>query len=152
MKKQSAGILLFRGSKADLEVFLVHPGGPFWARRDAGAWSIPKGEYSGDEDALAAAKREFQEETGVAVSGDFVSLGEVKQAGGKRVKAWALKHDLNPATFKSNTFELEWPQRSGKIREFPEVDAGNWFSLAVARGKIVKAQEELLTRLVDQLE
>src|ERR1035437_7069661 len=107
MSARSAGILLYRRRGDAFAVLLVPPGGPFWARRDAGAWSIPKGEYSGDEDALAAAKREFQEETGVAVSGDFVSLGEVKQAGGKRVKAWALKHDLNPATFKSNTFELE---------------------------------------------
>src|ERR1035438_7181778 len=103
MKKQSAGILLFRGSKAELEVFLVHPGGPFWAKKDAGAWSIPKGEYSGDEDALAAAKREFEEETGVAVDGDFISLGEVKQAGGKVVKAWALNRDIDPATLRSNT-------------------------------------------------
>jgi predicted NUDIX family NTP pyrophosphohydrolase len=149
MKKQSAGILPFRGSNADLEVFLVHPGGPFWAKKDAGAWSIAKGEYSEDENALRAAKREFEEETGGAVSGDLISLGEVKQAGGKVVKAWALKHDLDPATLKSNTFRLEWPPRSGKIQEYPEVDSGAWFSLAVARKKIVKAQEEFLTRLVD---
>jgi predicted NUDIX family NTP pyrophosphohydrolase len=149
MKKQSAGILVFRGSKAELEVFLVHPGGPFWARNDAGAWSIPKGEYSGNEDALAAAKREFQEETGVAISGDFISLGRVKQAGGKVVEAWTVEHDLDPATLTSNTFNLEWPPSSGKIREFPEVDAWAWFSLAVARGKIVKAQEVFLTRLAD---
>jgi predicted NUDIX family NTP pyrophosphohydrolase len=147
MKKQSAGILLFRGSKAELEVFLVHPGGPFWAKKDAGAWSIPKGEYADDEDSLGAAKREFEEETDVAINGDFISLGEVKQASGKVVKAWAVKHDLDPATLKSNTFRLEWPPRSGKIQEFPEVDAGAWFSLAVARGKIIKAQEEFLTRL-----
>jgi predicted NUDIX family NTP pyrophosphohydrolase len=152
MKKQSAGILLFRGSKAELEVFLVHPGGPFWAKKDAGAWSIPKGEYSGDENALAAAKREFQEETGVAINGDFISLGKVKQTGGKVVEAWAVEHDLDPATLTSNTFNLEWPPRSGKIREFPEVDAGAWFSLAVARVKIVKAQEEFLTRLADHRE
>lgn len=150
MKKQSAGILLFRGSKADLEVFLVHPGGPFWATKDAGAWSVPKGQYSDDEDALAAAKREFQEETGFAINGDFISLGQVKQAGGKLVKAWAVDHDIDPAHLRSNTFKLEWPPRSGKIREFPEVDAGAWFSLAVARGKIVKAQEEFLTRLADR--
>jgi predicted NUDIX family NTP pyrophosphohydrolase len=149
MKKQSAGILLFRGSVAELEVFLVHPGGPFWARKDAGTWSIPKGEYSDDEDALAAAKREFEEETGVAINGDFISLGEVKQAGGKLVKAWAVDHDLHPANLRSNTFKLEWPPKSGKIREFPEVDAWAWFSLAVARGKIVKAQEAFLTRLAD---
>jgi predicted NUDIX family NTP pyrophosphohydrolase len=152
MKKQSAGILLFRGSEADLEVFLVHPGGPFWARKDAGAWSIPKGEYSDGEDALAAAKREFEEETGVAINGDFISLGEVKQAGGKVVKVWAVKHDLDPATLKSNKFRLEWPPRSGKIQEFPEVDSGAWFSLAVARRKIIKAQGEFLTRLADHRE
>jgi len=152
MKKQSAGLLLFRGSKADLEVFLVHPGGPFWAKNDAGAWSIPKGEYADDEDALAAAKREFEEETGVAICGDFISLGEVKQGGGKVVKAWAVNHEFDPAVLKSNTFRLEWPPRSGKFREFPEVDAGNWFPLAVARKKIIKAQEEFLTRLGDHWE
>jgi predicted NUDIX family NTP pyrophosphohydrolase len=150
MKKQSAGILLFRGSVTELEVFLVHPGGPFWARKDAGTWSIPKGEYSDDEDALAAAKREFEEETGVAISGDFISLGQVRQAGGKLVKAWAVDHDLDPANLRSNTFKLQWPPKSGKIREFPEVDAGAWFSLVVARGKIVTAQEAFLTRLADR--
>jgi predicted NUDIX family NTP pyrophosphohydrolase len=149
MKKQSAGILLFRGSKAELEVFLVHPGGPLWARRDTGAWSVPKGEYSGEEDALAAGKREFEEETGVAINGDFMSLGEVKQADGTVVRAWALEYDLDPASLKSNTFKLEWPPKSGKIREFPEVDAWAWFLLAVARGKIVKAQGAFLTRLAD---
>jgi predicted NUDIX family NTP pyrophosphohydrolase len=152
MKKQSAGLLLFRGSKAELEVFLVHPGGPFWTRKDASAWSIPKGEYSDNEDALAAAKREFEEETGVAINGDFISLGEVKQARRKVVKAWAVEHDLDPTTVKSNTFKLEWPPRSGRIQEFPEVDSGAWFSLAAARGKIVKAQEEFLTRLADHRE
>jgi len=152
MKKQSAGVLVFRGSKAELEVFLVHPGGPFWARKDAGAWSIPKGEYSGDEDALAAAKREFQEETSIAINGDFISLGEVKQTGGKVVKAWAVERDLDPDTLKSNTFRLKWPPRSGKIREFPEVDAGAWFALPVARGKIIKAQGEFLIRLANHLD
>jgi predicted NUDIX family NTP pyrophosphohydrolase len=150
MKKQSAGILVFRSSSAELEVFLVHPGGPFWARKDAGAWSIPKGEYSGNEDALAAAKREFQEETGVAINCDSISLDKVKQAGGKVVEAWAVEQDLDPATLTSNTFNLEWPPRSGKVREFPEVDAGAWFSLAVARGKIVKAQEAFLKRLAER--
>jgi predicted NUDIX family NTP pyrophosphohydrolase len=152
MKKQSAGLLLFRGSKSGLDVFLVHPGGPFWARKDAGAWSIPKGEYSGDEDALAAAKREFQEETSVAINGNFISLGEVKQASGKVVKARAVKHDLDPATLTSNTFKLEWPPRSGMIREFPEVDAWTWFSLSAARGKIINAQGEFLIRLANHLE
>jgi predicted NUDIX family NTP pyrophosphohydrolase len=152
MKKQSAGILLSRGSKAELEVFLVHPGGPFWTNKDAGAWSIPKGEHFDDEDPLSAAKREFQEETGVAIDGVFISLGEVKQAGGKVVRAWALTQDLDTATLKSNIFTLEWPPKSGKIGEFPEVDSWNWFPLAVARGKIIKAQGELLTRLIDHLE
>ena len=151
MKKQSAGILGFRGFKAELEVFLVHPGGPFWAKKDAGAWSIPKGEYSDEEDALTAAKREFQEETGVGINGDFISLGEVKQAGGKLVRAWAVENNLDPAALTSNTFKLEWPPRSGKIREFPEVDAWAWFSLTVAREKIIKAQGEFLIRLANHL-
>jgi predicted NUDIX family NTP pyrophosphohydrolase len=151
MKKQSAGILLFRTCTAGLEVFLVHPGGPYWTKKDAGAWSIPKGEYSDGEDPLAAAKREFEEETGVAINGDFISLGEVKQTGGKVVKAWALKHDLDPVTLKSNTFQLEWPPRSGTIREFPEVDTWAWFSLPVARRKIIARQEEFLTRLAEQV-
>jgi predicted NUDIX family NTP pyrophosphohydrolase len=152
MKKQSAGILLFRGFKADLEVFLVHPGGPFWTKKDAGAWSIPKGEYLDDEDPLSAAKREFEEETSVSIDGDFIPLGTVKQAGGKVVTAWALNHDFDPTVLKSNVFTLEWPPRSGKIQEYPEVDSGDWFSLAVARQKIIKAQSEFLTRLFDRLE
>jgi len=147
MKKQSAGILLFRNSEAQLEVFLVHPGGPFWARKDAGTWSIAKGEYLDDEDSLAAAQREFREETGVALAGDFVSLGEVKQPGGKRVKAWALEQDIDPSSLKSNTFELEWPPRSGKMREFPEVDSWAWFGLDVAASKINVAQRAFLARL-----
>ena len=149
MKKQSAGILLFRGSKAALKVFLVHPGGPFWKDKDAGAWSIPKGEYADNEDALAAAMREFEEETGTAIRGDFISLGEVRPAGGKVVKAWAVEHDLDVAAFRSNTFTLEWPPRSGKVLEFPEVDAGNWFTPAVASEKIIKTQKVFLTRLTD---
>jgi predicted NUDIX family NTP pyrophosphohydrolase len=152
MKKQSAGILLYRGSKPNLEVFLVHPGGPFWKNKDAGAWSIPKGEYLDSEDPLSAAKREFEEETSVSVDGDFIPLGKVKQASGKAVTAWALKHDLDPAVLKSNLFTLEWPPKSGKIQEFPEVDSGNWFSLPVARHKIIKAQSDFLDRLLDQLQ
>src|SRR5438105_1670672 len=122
MKKRSAGILLFRSTNAQLEIFLVHPGGPFWSKKDSGAWSIPKGEYS-EEDPLAAAKREFEEETGVAIAGDFLPLGEVKQPGGKVVQAWALEHDLDPTSIRSNTFKMEWPPGSGSIREFPEVDS-----------------------------
>jgi predicted NUDIX family NTP pyrophosphohydrolase len=147
MKKQSAGLLLYRGSAETLEVFLVHPGGPFWAKKDRGAWSIPKGEYLDDEDPLTAARREFQEETGVAIDGGFIPLGEVKQAGGKLVKAWTLKHDIDPASLVSSTFVLEWPPRSGKMREFPEVDSWAWFPLDVAASKINAAQREFLTRL-----
>ena len=147
MKKHSAGILLFRDSKVAIEVFLVHPGGPFWARKDDGAWSVPKGEYAEDEDALVAAKREFAEETGVVIDGVFLSLGEVTQASGKLVKVWALKYDLNPDNLKSNTFELEWPPRSGRMREFPEVDSWAWFPFDLAGSKIIVAQREFLARL-----
>jgi predicted NUDIX family NTP pyrophosphohydrolase len=139
MAKQSAGLLLFR-RKAGLEVFLVHPGGPFWAKKDLGVWSIPKGEYREGEDAFAAARREFAEETGFLPDGDFRALGEIRQAGGKRVKAWAVEGDCDPAAFRSNTFTMEWPPRSGKRREFPEVDRAAWFPIAEARRKIHPAQ------------
>src|SRR4051794_34425023 len=119
MSKRSAGVLLFRQKETGPEVLLVHPGGPFWVRKDAGAWSIPKGEYLDDEDALIAAKREFREETGVAVDGDFIDLGEIRQAGGKVVRAWAVQGDLDPALIRSNTFELEWPPKSGVKKHFP---------------------------------
>jgi predicted NUDIX family NTP pyrophosphohydrolase len=146
MKKRSAGILLFR-RHSDLEVFLVHPGGPFWAKKDAGAWSVPKGEYQEEEEPLAAAKREFQEEVGVAVDGDFIALGELKQPGGKIVTAWALERDFDPALLKSNSFQMEWPPKSGVFREFPEVDAGAWFPLPEAQEKMLKGQLEFLARL-----
>jgi predicted NUDIX family NTP pyrophosphohydrolase len=149
MKKLSAGILLFRRHKSEVEVFLVHPGGPFWAKKDAGVWSLPKGEYAEGEDALAAAKREFQEETGVAVDGEFLPLGELKQPSGKVISAWALEHDLDPALLRSNTFTLEWPPKSGKMQELPEVDTGAWFSLPAAREKLIKGQLEFLTRLAE---
>jgi predicted NUDIX family NTP pyrophosphohydrolase len=151
MKKVSAGILLFRRGEVGLEVFLVHPGGPFWANKDAGAWSIPKGEYTDTEDALTAAKREFEEETGAAVAGEFLSLGSLKQPGGKIVTAWSLERDLDPSALRSNTFSLEWPPRSGSMQDFPEVDRGEWFSLPAARGKILKGQLEFLTRLAAYL-
>jgi predicted NUDIX family NTP pyrophosphohydrolase len=151
MKKRSAGILLFR-RRQELEVFLVHPGGPFGVGKDAGAWSIPKGEYGEDEEPLAAAKREFQEETGVAISGNFLPLGQVTQLGGKVVTAWALEHDLDPELIKSNSFEMEWPPRSGKMQEFPEVDYGGWFSIPIAATKLLKRQEGFLARLVTELE
>ena len=147
MKKRSAGVLLFRFNNAALEVLLVHPGGPYWVDKDAGAWSIPKGEYSEGEDALTAAKREFAEETGVNVEGEFLPLGDVKQAGGKIVQAWALEGDLDPSLIRSNTFTLEWPPRSGSVREFPEVDSARWFLMPVARQKLLFGQREFLARL-----
>ena len=149
--KRSAGILLFRSNKAALEVLLVHPGGPYWANKDAGAWSIPKGEYSEGEDALSAAKREFAEETGAHVDGEFFPLGEVKQAGGKIVQVWALKGDLDPSLIRSNTFALEWPPRSGSVREFPEVDSAGWFLMPVAKQKLLSGQREFLARLSNRL-
>jgi predicted NUDIX family NTP pyrophosphohydrolase len=141
-------MLLYRKRDGALEVLLVHPGGPLWARRDAGAWSVPKGEYEASEDALAAARREFAEEIGVAPpDGQPVALGEVRQKSGKVVAAWALEADLDVASIVSNTFELEWPPRSGRIQEFPEVDRAQWFALLEAGEKINPAQVTLLQRL-----
>ncbi|MGB0062973.1 MAG: NUDIX domain-containing protein, partial [Terracidiphilus sp.] len=133
MPKQSAGLLLFRRSASPLEVMLVHPGGPFWAKKDEGAWSIPKGEFAEDEDPLAAARREFEEETGRAIAGDFLPLTPVRQSGGKIVYAWAIESDFEASSLKSNTFSMEWPPRSGRREEFPEVDRACWFSLMEAR-------------------
>jgi predicted NUDIX family NTP pyrophosphohydrolase len=149
MPKLSAGLLLFRKSP-HLEVFLVHPGGPFWARKDDGAWSIPKGEYSIHEEALQAAKREFHEETGISVDGDFVPLGELKQPGGKIVTAWALEKDVDAALVTSNTFSIEWPPKSGKTQEFPEIDRAAWFPIAMARTKLLKGQVAFIDRLVQR--
>lgn len=146
-RKNSAGILLYRRRDSTLEVFLVHPGGPFWRKKDAGAWSIPKGELDGQEDPLNAANREFKEETGVALEGDFVELTPVKQPGGKVVHAWAIEGDCDAASIRSNTFSLEWPPRSGKRQEFPEVDRAQWFPLAQAKEKILKGQLALLNEL-----
>jgi predicted NUDIX family NTP pyrophosphohydrolase len=143
----SAGIMLYRRSDDRLEVLLVHPGGPFWARRDLGAWSIPKGEYE-HEEALSAARREFAEELGAAPpDGPLEDLGEVRQKGGKLVHAWALEGDLDTGAVSSNTFELEWPPRSGRKIEVPEVDRAEWFGLEDAAEKINPAQAELLDRL-----
>jgi predicted NUDIX family NTP pyrophosphohydrolase len=150
MPKRSAGLLLFRRSD-ELEMFLVHPGGPFWARKDDGTWSLPKGEYSEEEDALLAAKREFLEETGFRVEGDFLPLGELKQPGGKVVTAWAVEGDIDAALVKSNTFSLEWPPKSGRTREFPEVDRAAWFPAAMARIKLLKGQVEFVDRLLEEL-
>src|ERR1700733_9026231 len=141
MKKQSAGILLFRGSRAAMEVLLVHPGGPFWARKDAGVWSIPKGEYDAHDDPALRAEEEFAEELGTrAPPGPRLDLGEVRQAGGKRVRAWAVRGDIDARATTSNMFEMEWPPRSGERRSFPEVDRAEWFSLDDARIKLVAGQ------------
>jgi len=149
----SAGILLYRQSAASLEVLLVHPGGPVWARRDHGAWSVPKGEYvEGEEEPLAAARREFAEELGSPPpDGEPLDLGEVRQKSGKRVRAWALAGDLDAAAARSNTFAMEWPPRSGQIREFPEIDRAEWFPLAEARERINPAQAAFLNRLAETL-
>jgi len=150
-KKNSAGILLHRLRGSGIEVFLVHPGGPFWATKDAGAWSIPKGEFEAGEDPLEAAKREFKEETGFAVEGNFIELTPVKQPGGKVVYAWAVMGDCEAESIKSNTFSLEWPPRSGKRKEFPEVDRAGWFTPEVAREKILKGQLILLEELKERM-
>lgn len=150
MPNPSAGILLYRRGVSGLEVFLIHPGGPLWARKDA--WSIPKGEYSPDEEPLAAARREFEEETGKAVDGDFLPLGQIRQPSGKQVTAWALQGDLDPAALVSNTCQIEWPPRSGREITIPEADRGAWFSLQEARRRIFRGQEALLDRLVDAVD
>lgn len=144
MPKLSAGILLYR-RKPRLEVFLVHPGGPFWAKKDA--WSIPKGEYEAGEEPLAAARREFAEETGAPIDGEFLALGQIRQPSGKQVTAWAVEGDFDPAKLVSNTCLVEWPPRSGKEIEIPEVDRGAWFPVDAARGKIFRGQDKLLDRL-----
>ena len=150
--RRSAGILLHRGRTPALEVLLVHPGGPAWSKRDLGAWSIPKGEYAEDEDPLAAARREFEEELGSAPpGGDAHDLGEVRQKSGKRVHAWAIAGDLDAAGIVSNTFDFEWPPRSGRIIEIPEVDRAEWFGLADARARINAGQVPLLDRLQELL-
>jgi predicted NUDIX family NTP pyrophosphohydrolase len=151
MAKRSAGILLYRLSPRGLELLLVHPGGPFWARKDLGAWSIPKGEYVPGEDPLAAARRELEEETGMRVEGDFVPLGELVSPGRKIVTAFALEGDCDPAALRSNTFELEWPPRSGRRQSFPEVDRAQWFSPEEARRKILAGQSEFIGRLIARL-
>ena len=145
--KRSAGILLYRRRGGEVEVFLVHPGGPFWKTKDDGAWSIPKGECVGEADLLSEAKREFSEETGIELEGDFRPLAPVKQAGGKVVYAWAVEGDLDPADVASNTFMMEWPLRSGNQQEFAEVDRGDWFKLSRARSKLLAGQRPLLDQL-----
>lgn len=147
MTKRSAGLLMYRWKKLQLEVLLVHPGGPFWAKKDLGAWSIPKGGYGESELALQAAQREFQEETGFTARGDFLELGEVQQAGGKLVSAWAFEGDCDPAALVSNRCHVEWPPRSGRMIEIPEVDRGDWFAITDARSRILKTQVPFLDRL-----
>jgi predicted NUDIX family NTP pyrophosphohydrolase len=151
MPRKSAGILLYRFQKDGVEVFLVHPGGPFWVNKDKGSWSVPKGEYNDDEDALKAAQREFQEETGLSIQGNFIELGEVRQPSGKRVMVWALENDQDVENIRSNTFQLEWPPKSGKMQEFPEVDRGGWFSIPEARQKILKGQFPFLDKLEEKI-
>jgi predicted NUDIX family NTP pyrophosphohydrolase len=144
---RSAGLLLFRRRDAGLEVLLVHPGGPFWRRRDAASWSVPKGVYGDDEAALHAARREFEEETGLRPAGEFIELGSFRQPGGKVVAAWALEGEFDPAGLVSNSFSLEWPPRSGRQQTFPEVDRAQWFALPRARQKILKGQLPILDAL-----
>jgi predicted NUDIX family NTP pyrophosphohydrolase len=151
MPKKSAGVLLYRMRNSVLEVFLVHPGGPFWVKKDAGAWSIPKGEFADDEEPLAAAMREFREETGFEIQGEPIGLTPVRQRGGKTIYAWALEGDCDPSALRSDSFSVEWPPRSGISRDFPEVDRGGWFSLDQARSKINPAQADFLTELVNIL-
>ena len=152
MAKRSAGILLYRVGPGGPEVLLVHPGGPFWARRDAGVWSIPKGEYDDGDDPRACALREFEEETGTALPpGELIDLGSVTQKSGKVVSAWAAEGDLDAESIRSNTFTMEWPPRSGRTAEFPEVDRAAWLGIDAAREKLVAAQAELLDRLLERL-
>ncbi|HKT17366.1 MAG TPA: NUDIX domain-containing protein [Stellaceae bacterium] len=151
MAKRSAGLLLYRVKEREIEVFLVHPGGPFWAKKDEGAWTIPKGEIDAGEDALAAAIREFAEETGATLAGEFRALPPIRQAGGKTVLAWAIAGELDAAAIRSNEFEIEWPPKSGQRQRFPEIDRAEWFALDEARRKINKAQAALLDALVEML-
>lgn len=149
--RASAGVLMYRRRASGVEVFLVHPGGPFWARKDAGAWSIPKGEIEAGEQPLAAAQREFAEETGSAVSGEFVGLGTVRMRSGKVVHAWALEGDIDAASIHSNVFTLEWPPRSGRQQEYPEADRAAWFPIAEARHRILAGQAPFLDALTGLL-
>lgn len=149
--KKSAGILAWHKDKGSVKVLLVHPGGPFYVKKDAGAWSIPKGEYEDSEDALAAAKREFREELGMEISGAFVPLTPIKQKGGKMVNAWAVKGYVDVTNFVSNTFSMEWPPRTSRTMEYPEVDKAEWFTIEEARGKINQGQLPLLEELEQKI-
>jgi predicted NUDIX family NTP pyrophosphohydrolase len=147
MAKRSAGLLMYRSRQDETEVFLVHPGGPYWANKDQGAWTIPKGEYDDEEEPFAAARREFFEETGFTADGEFLSLGEVRQKSGKLVTAWAFVGDCDPTQLKSNTCEIEWPPKSGTRLQIPEIDRGGWFKMNDARRYIRAELDELLLRL-----
>lgn len=149
--KQSAGILLYRQTSTGLEVFLVHPGGPFWAKKDKAAWSIPKGEYEEGEAPLDAAKRELTEETGIKIDGPLLDLGELRQPSSKVVRAWATEQDCDPSSISSNTFTLEWPPKSGKQQEFPEIDRADWFPTSIARVKLHKGQVGFIDKLRESL-
>lgn len=150
-QKLSAGLLMYRRRADAIEVFLVHPGGPFWAKKDLGAWTLPKGEYEPDEEPLAAARREFQEETGFLAQGKFLELGSIRQKSGKVVVAWAFEGDCDPTQLISNTCEIEWPPKSGIRKEIPEVDRGAWFSLQEANERIRAEQADLLARLAERV-
>lgn len=152
MPKRSAGLLMYRRHAGELEVFLVHPGGPLWANKDRGAWTLPKGEYGKDEDPLDAARREFTEETGFVASGDYLELGTVRQKSGKIVTGWAFEGDCDPARLVSNTCMIEWPPRSGKKIEIPEVECGRWFTIPQALEFVRAEQQEFLTRLQASLD
>jgi predicted NUDIX family NTP pyrophosphohydrolase len=147
LSKKSAGLLMYRWRNDELEVMLVHPGGPFWVKKDLGSWSIPKGEYTDEEEPFAVAKREFQEETSFKVEGKFMALAPIRQPGGKLITIWVFEGDCDASKIKSNTFIMEWPPRSGRQQEFPEVDRACWFTISVAKEKIIKGQ----TGFIDEL-
>jgi predicted NUDIX family NTP pyrophosphohydrolase len=151
MSNESSGILLYRQENDQLEVLLVHPGGPFWKKKDLGAWSIPKGEFE-DEDPLSAAKREFEEEIGTPIDGVMIALGPQEQKAGKVVHAWAVEGDLNPEEIRSNTFEMEWPPKSGRKQAFPEIDRAEWFPVQKALQKINQAQAAFIQELIEKLD
>jgi len=148
MQKKSAGILLYKLENSELQVLLVHPGGPFWSKKDTGAWSVPKGEFTEGEEPLEAAKREFYEETGVEISGDFLSLTPVKMKSGKLVYAYAIENEFDISKLKSNTFKIEWPPKSGNEKEFPEIDKAEWMNIATAVQKINESQMPLIEELL----
>jgi len=152
MTRQSAGILMFRRRDGAVGLLLVHPGGPYWAKKDEGAWSIPKGLFEEGEDALAAARREFAEETGARPAGPFIELGVFKQPSGKRVFAWAIEGEFDLAAFASESFAMEWPPRSGRMQEFPEADRAGWFSHDEARVKITRGQRPIIEALLERLD